>query len=384
MSRPFLLLFPLGALLGLYGVSHWILYARGVLSSYEGQGHALVQVQGFLLAFGSGFLFTMIPRHSASAPPTPALVRAVVLLLTAGAFAALRGAWWFSQGCSLFVLLLLAQFLLSRVGRRLLQPPYLLLSFGLSSGLLGGACILWALSASPPWLLPLSRSLVQEGMFLGFVLGLGQILHKAIMGDPTRQAPPRWLDPLAAALLVLSFLLQGILLAQDRVEFATRLSQFLRALAILVVLRFGIQAQRRPRLSGNHRTWVWLAFWLLPVGPLACVLLPSHRVALLHILFAGSFSILVFSIAHHAMHAHSGEAKRLLGTNKRVRVFGALLVFAMLTRVTADLWPDSYWMHIEAAAAIWLLALAIWLWAVAAALRAAWREEMLAATSRPN
>ena len=377
MSRPFVVLFPIGALLGLLGVSHWILYARGVIDAYEGQGHALVQVQGFLLAFGCGFLFTMIPRHSASAPPSRALVWFVALTLTCSAVAALRGAWWISQTAFVLVMLLLTRFLLQRLGRKLLRAPYLLVLFGLLAGMLGGGAVPWAVGGSPVWLLPLLRSLLQEGMFLGLTLGLGQILHKAVMGDPQRPAPPTWLDPLSASLLGLSFVVQGVLLAQDRAEAATRWAQLLRGLAILAVLLWGMRAYRRPKLSGNHRVWVWLAFWMLPIGPLASVLFPSHRVALLHILFAGAFSILVFSIAHHAIHAHSGLPMQLMGKNKRVRIFGALFVFAMLTRVTSDLWPESYWVHIEAAAIAWLLALCLWLWAVGAALRAGWRQERI-------
>jgi uncharacterized protein involved in response to NO len=63
-AEPFRLFFPLGVLLAWVGIGHWLLYAIGATATYSCQLHGLVQVQGFLMAFAFGFLWTAIPRRT--------------------------------------------------------------------------------------------------------------------------------------------------------------------------------------------------------------------------------------------------------------------------------------------------------------------------------
>src|SRR5207237_10323488 len=67
--EPYRLLFPLGVLLAWAGVLHWFLLATGVFSEYRSIFHAFAQIEGFMTCFAVGFLFTLIPRRTATAPP---------------------------------------------------------------------------------------------------------------------------------------------------------------------------------------------------------------------------------------------------------------------------------------------------------------------------
>ena len=69
--EPYRLLFPLGIVLSWTGVLPWLLFAIGVTDEYRSIFHSMAQVQGFLACFAVGFLFTMIPRRTGTAAPSP-------------------------------------------------------------------------------------------------------------------------------------------------------------------------------------------------------------------------------------------------------------------------------------------------------------------------
>src|SRR2546428_10112462 len=75
---PYLLLFPLGALLAWAGVLPWLLFSLGAASlylpmfeaiGYRAAFHPVAQVEGFLTCFAVGFLYTFVPRRTGTAPP---------------------------------------------------------------------------------------------------------------------------------------------------------------------------------------------------------------------------------------------------------------------------------------------------------------------------
>ena len=68
-TDPYRVLFPLGVLLAWAGVLHWLLLATGVIGEYRSIFHAFAQIEGFMTCFAVGFLFTLIPRRTATALP---------------------------------------------------------------------------------------------------------------------------------------------------------------------------------------------------------------------------------------------------------------------------------------------------------------------------
>jgi uncharacterized protein involved in response to NO len=377
MNRPYALLFPLAAILGTVGVGHWLFYwhGNGLLTSYTGQGHALVQIQGFLSCFAFGFLFTMIPNRTQTAPPSRAEVILSGTLLAIGAMGALRELWLVSELAFLLALTLLLRFLRNRsrsqagAGPGAAAPSFVLVKAGLLCGV-GGAILigLAALFTLPAWVLPTGRSVLQEGLFLGLVLGMGRLLHPALMGDPGADCmgPVGALraSRIAALLLLLSFVLQAWIAAAGNALLSYRVAHGLRAALVLWYLITVVRAQRRPRAPGSHRHWIWLAFWMLPLGFLLAAALPTHRVSMMHIVFVGGFGLLSFGIGRHVIFSHGPRPELLHHKSRLVWLFGSLFLFAMLTRVSSDFLPELYWIHIEGAAISWIAALGVWLWSV--------------------
>src|SRR5262245_53606399 len=101
-TDPYRIFFPLGALLGIAGVSIWPLYHWGVTAGYSPRSHAFVQTDGFLFAFIVGFLWTAVPRFTETRTP-PVAIQYIVAALLAGDVVAFE-LQWFRAGHLLFFL----------------------------------------------------------------------------------------------------------------------------------------------------------------------------------------------------------------------------------------------------------------------------------------
>ena len=66
-AEPFRIFFPLGALLGVIGVSLWPLFYLGAID-YPGVAHSRMMIEGFMASFIFGFLGTAGPRITSAAP----------------------------------------------------------------------------------------------------------------------------------------------------------------------------------------------------------------------------------------------------------------------------------------------------------------------------
>ena len=105
---------------------------------------------------------------------------------------------------------------------------------------------------------------------------------------------------------------------------------------------------------------MWLAVWLTPLGLAASGLWPDYRVPALHVLFIGGFSLLAFGVATHVALSHLHLEREREGSPVAVTILGAGVILALLGRVAAD-WSATYFEHLGAAAAAWLVASAVWL-----------------------
>src|SRR5436190_23904788 len=86
-TDPYRILFPLGILLGVMGVSVWPLYYFGLTEGYSGRAHAFVQTDGFLYSFIVGFLLTAIPRFTGTEPPSLSVQYVLAAVVAASALA---------------------------------------------------------------------------------------------------------------------------------------------------------------------------------------------------------------------------------------------------------------------------------------------------------
>jgi hypothetical protein len=111
-----------------------------------------------------------------------------------------------------------------------------------------------------------------------------------------------------------------------------------------------------------------LAALLVPAGPILAGLAPDYRVPALHVTFIGGFGLLALSVATHVTASHcEGLPEIRDGRSTIVRVVAVGVLLAALGRFTADA-TATYFEHLAAAAAAWIVATALW----TARLSAAW------------
>jgi uncharacterized protein involved in response to NO len=362
-AEPFRIFFPLGVLLGCAGVGQWLLYGTGATATYSCPAHGAVQTQGFMMAFAVGFLLTALPRRTGTAPPGRLEMggAAAALLLTTGA--ALDERWALSETAYLFLLLLVLRFALVRFSRPAKRRPpaaFVLIPLAILHGVLGAALLIAAaVPGGPVGTVGLGRLLVEQGVFLCLLLGVGGLILPLVAGLP---APPDLSATRIERLKVIGYAgAGGAVFVSLLLEHAgwMRAGPMLRAAAIAAGLASG-GAWRPPRRPGLHRRLVWLAAWLAPLGIAVAGLLPAYRVPALHILFIGGFSLLAFGVATHVTLGHLGLESLALGHPPAVVVLGAAFVLAMLARAAAD-WSETYFAHLGWAAGAWLVGAAVWL-----------------------
>ena len=364
--EPYLLFFPLGIALSWAGVGHWLLFSVGATHRFDPIFHAMTQIQGFLMAFAVGFLFTMIPRRTGSRPPETWEVVVCAVAPVATTVAAWLQAWAWSQVAWLALALVLIAFAVRRfasaTARR--RPPagFVWIPLSIAMGILGS--VLTAVGAIPAldvfWLHNVGRGLVLQGMFVGLVLGVGTLAFPLMTrgkapadvagsrGDWTAMA----LHALGALIVAASFFLE--------VTGALRLALSLRALVALAVLVAVIELWRLPDQPGWNRWLVWLAGWMLPLGYGFAAVWPQHLSAGLHITFVGGFALLALAVAAQVTLGHRGYRDVMAGKPLPVAWIGVLMLAAIGARTLMQLDPARYFVWMGVASALFLAATVVW------------------------
>ncbi len=364
--EPYQVLFPLGMLLAWAGVVHWLLHALGLVPHYRPVFHSIAQIQGFMMCFAVGFLFTAIPRRTGTAPPAAWQMIVAVIAPTGSTMAAWFEQWAWSQACWMILALVLVGFAVRRfrsasASRR---PPnsfvWVPISFGMGmvgSGLIGSYGLL---GREYFWLHDLGRLFLLQGMFLGLVVGVGGMVLPLItrgQGPPDGAASARdrlvRVGHLAAALI-----LAGSFWLENSVSLRGGLA--LRALVILAVLLLASRIWRLPTAAGWHRWLVWLSAWMIPAGYVLAALFPGQKKAGLHVVFIGGFALMAFSVGLHVALAHGRHKREITGRPWQVPAYGALLLLAMLARALVDFDQQRFFPWIAGSAGAFLLGSLFW------------------------
>ena len=371
--EPYRLLFPLGVLLAWAGVLHWFLLSVGVIEEYRSIFHAFAQIEGFMTCFAVGFLFTLIPRRTATAPPAAWQMAVAMAAPVTIVICAWFEKWALSQVPWVVLMGVLIQFAVSRfraTGAGLRVPNsfvwvVLALLMGVGGSILAGVGA--ALGEEMFWLHDIGRAVVLQGMFTGLVLGVGGMLLPVI----TRGVPPlagaagstraKLLHLAAGIAFIATFVVEALL--------SVRLGFALRAAIVLAVLLASAEIWRLPSVPGLHRRFIWLAAWLLPAGYASVAAFPEYPKAGLHVVFIGCFALLALCISIHVALSHGGAPKLLDERPWPVAVMGALLLLALALRVLVNTDPEHVYRWLGGAAAAFLLATVAWALFVRASLR---------------
>lgn len=357
--EPYLLFFPLGALFAVWGLGPWLLFGVGVSAQYPSLFHSIVQVEGFLASYALGFLFTFVPRRTRTAPPKLWHLFAAAMALVAIAALAWFQQWVASQ--ALWVALLLALLVhgalrVRRSGEGLPDGAFVWLPFGFVTGALGA--ILTAVAPSFAMKLPMlhavGQALLTQGLFTGLIVGIGRMVLPMVLhaeGSPSGPRGTLWHSAFALMLL-------GTFLAELFV--AGPITYMARALLVGGLVWFSLEMYSPPRRPGAHRFLIWASVWMLPLGYGLMAFFPGHRVAAEHVVFVGSFGLMVLAVSTHVVLSHGGFGALLQERPWQLWALGTLVAFALAFRVGASLDPAHLRAWLGAAAGSFLAATTAW------------------------
>jgi uncharacterized protein involved in response to NO len=364
--KPYRLLFPAGAVFGLIGVGHWLLYSLGVLAHYRSIFHSMAQIQAFMSCLAAGFLLTAIPRRLETAPAEPWHLAVATLAPLGLLVSAWLEQWIWSQVFWLVFVATLVIFGWTRFARRGRNPPngFVWIPFALVLGALGSLLAgARGFSGGPLSLLfhDLGRGLVLQGMFLALVAGVGSLALPLILrkeaapdgGGSARDRWARWMHLVWMVLLLGSFPVEHLL--------SLRVGLALRALSIAGPLWLGAGTWRTPGVPGWHRGLVWVSTWMLPLGYVVAAVFPQLRVAGLHITFIGGFALMGLSVAAHVALAHGGYQDEVNGRTWQSLVLGGGLLVAMGARVLADVDASRFVLWLGVASGAFVVSILCWM-----------------------
>jgi len=350
--------FPLGIVACLPGVWPWVAFRMGWTDSFSGIGHGLLQIQGFEMAFAVGFLMTVLPRFLETRPTR--LWELVIgwLLCTAGVVALAAGSLRLGEGLFLALAVHMSIFGLRRLHGRGDDPPpfFAFLPIGFISAISGAALILWPIPGYPR----LGENLVEQGMLLAFVLGIGSHLGPRLLyGNRT---DPETTTPAAHRRLLVLAGVGLLLLASFPLEVGVHgtVGRVLRA-AIVSGYLFGVlrvyQSPIRPLIQPHL---LRLSLWSLCAGLWLAVLLPGYSLAALHLTFISGFGLMTIVIGTRVVTGHC-DAEALWDDNRLIAAAPAgLILLSLPVRLAANVAPQFYFECLAAAGALWLAGVVLW------------------------
>ena len=371
-GEPFRLLFPLGTVIGIFGIALWPLFIWKVIPAYPATMHSRIMIEGFLTSFVAGFLGTSLPRLIGS--PKLSLVEAGGFAAAVTALAWLHGSGRTLHGDVLFFCTIATLvFLMSvrAIFRRDTPPPaFVLVAMGMACALLGSATQVVAAvapSVLPDAVVPLGGLLLNQGYLLLPIMGIGAFLLPRFFGLPSRQSfdesmslPVGWVRGALFALSCGLAVVAGFVL-----EAAGHPSAGcgLRAAALVVYFIHEVPLHRAGLGGGSLALGLRISLVAIPTGYILMAIQPSHLLAFLHVVFITGFSLLTFIVASRVVLGHSGQSSQFRATLRPVLVLSALVALAMLSRVSADWMPAGRMSHYAYAAIAWIAGAVLWgLW----------------------
>jgi uncharacterized protein involved in response to NO len=366
-AEPFRVFFPLGVLAAVVGVALWPLHLWGVISWYPGQIHARLMANGFFGGFIIGFLGTAMPRMLSTRPLKSLETGLLAILhLALVAFYSV-GATVTGDALMLCLVLAFATYMLPRALRRRDIPPpgFILVALGVVSVVAGTILsILQRYAELDLSWIGLQRLLSFQGFILFPIMGVAPFLLPRFFGMPSPHDFPEMLAPtkawkrkaglaLGAELLVLaSFYLETM--GRFHLAYALRFG------VVLTYLIIEMPWRSAPGATHSFGVSLRVSFACIVAGFLAVALFPQYRVALLHLTLMGGFAVITFTVATRVVLGHSGQIAKLKGPNRWLWLTLGLMLLAMATRVSGDLWPAIMATHYAYGALLWIVTAIIW------------------------
>ena len=364
-AEPFRLFFPIAIVASMVGVALWPMVYGGWLGFFPGEAHARVMIQGFVGGFAMGFVTTAFPKMVGSPSFTwPELGIMIGLLVSCVAAHAVNST---IAGDSLFltawVLLLVC------LGTRLcffredLPPPgFVLVGLGFAAGTVGVTLLLVGrIIVLTDFQRGLAHLLLYEAFLLGPVLGVGGFLFPRFFNDGRIDRGGSWGDRARVSWLVgLALLVTYVVEAHGFKVWPPMVRAGLAATYLLSRVRVFRRGGSTGSLSMMLRAAVFCALGGIMVSD---VFIAAEK-AVKHVLLIGGFGLLALTVASRVTWGHSGNIEFATGKRRSLQIVLWAVVVAMLTRVVAGFVPAIRVSHHIYAALLWIIAAAVWSWAV--------------------
>lgn len=348
-------------------VAPWVFFVFEGAVTFPRSLHALVLIQGALTSFAAGFLFMMMPRRLESAFAANWQMALALLVPPVHALLVWRG----MSGMAHAVWAVEALMLLLFAGRRVLgwgagrrgPAAFVWIPIGFFFGCVGAlllsfqALVSSTLSAE---LLVFGWLLLTQGLFMCLVFGVGALFVPLVTQKESSVDAERHADAgrrrLAHLLSALAMLFGFALEASGAIGWG----RGFRAIVALAVLMVVARIHRRPTIQGTQRWLIWMASWCLPVGLALAAAIPSRPQIGLHVFLLGGIALMTLSVAMHVALAHSADEALVFRPVMRVRIFGGLMVTALLCRAMAEIDMIHHFDWVAGGAMLFLLALLFW------------------------
>lgn len=380
-AEPYRVFFPLATFLGIAGVSLWPLFFGGLHHSfYPGLMHARLMIHCFLGGFVFGFLGTAMPRLLGAAHLRPWEVWTLVAMhvVTAGLhiegprLMQIQPILWGDAGF-LVEMIFFAGCMVRRVGKRAELPPpsFVLVALGLACGFFG--TLLW-LAGMKSWVggawMIFGGALLNEAFILCLILGVGGFLLPRFLKIPglremseERRASSEWqrraLVAGAAGLVVI-----GAYAAEAfGVPHAAKVAPFVRGATVIGSLLVFVPVFRTPFPLRTVPLSVLLSLLAIFAGLVFPLFWPGQRVAGMHVVFLGGFTLITLTVATRVVLGHSGNLHLFETRLPSLLVTTALLMIGTVLRAVGDFLPTrTTWLSV--ASVIWIVAALIWGFAI--------------------
>lgn len=347
-SEPYRWFFPLGVIFLLWGSLVWLPLVWGA-DTYPVTLHRFLMLNGFVACFIAGFLMTAIPRFSQTANAHFVEVILFSLTLVVGIlFSHVAFASMLQAG-------LLLIFILRRIGKRKQNPPYsfIFIFVGLALWLFASFHAFWFESAK-------YSLLHYEGAIAAIILGVGSRLIPGILGhvEVVKSQRDVYEKPVSLIKSIpLPFLFLIVIFVQS--YFFDFWAVYFRA-AVVTIIAFSYWRLHQFPKERTALTWsLWICAWMITLSFLVKLLPLEGEIHLSHAFFLSGIVIICFLVATRVIQSH-GPKEKSLEDLKLLYCFTGLMIFAMLTRLSAFYLPHLYSSHLAYSAIVVVAAVILW------------------------
>jgi len=361
--HPYRILIPLGWALAWLAAMPHVLYGWGLRIVSPREVHSLIFLQGVLLTFAAGFLFTLLPRQLHTSGPKRWQVAIAVMIPPIHASMAWQGLIRSANVIWLVECLVLFGFCFSRIvlhGRARSAPSALIwILIGFLCAFVGGGFeiykSLFPVHTTGAWI-KFSDMLVEQGMFLAITMGVcGMIFPLTNQISANGEVPSiatqgkRYLGHLAAAVMVFAGFWQD---ANGNDPFGG----YLAAGGVACVWLCSARLYQWPFQAGAARQLAWLAAWCIPLSLVWMARNPYLRGIGEHMFYLGGLLPFTLGLAIYISRVHNPRPRSFVRPQVMLPIFGALILLSVNSLYQGHSWTASNSHVDDAHSAAFLLA----------------------------